>query len=1368
MSDWLDLVNKIEYYVGTFFSTRYAGVAAITILLYDHIVTFGAEVDLIWTKSWSFIKALFLVPQHRYFGFICVVIEAIAFFGRGINNTAIFVSSYTVGRVAASHRYTVVLLLWIFVMYNGSKRVTGFLGLLFLGEAVSVYVMLGKSFGDIHARSEFIPDVPFCAMQRAPEFMLHYWIPILVYNVAVFLLIAAKGVEILASPRTRVSNAVLIDVYLKSTTNFVAMFSVYLLCCVFWLSADFALAQIPVVLALSLSITNASNLLLHLREAYYLQVGHNREDAPRAKIVYVDPATSNSNEWILLSPAPVLCIAISLFLLRPPPPPAPSPITPIVVAQHVPRRAFILLFLSLASFIYFFDGLTFVIFAVIRKEWPSHSGIEINAVLGLIAFSGLAALGSWKEIRGHDIWSLRRVKFAVALSAAVDIALVVLLALDARQAGSLSTLPIQTLLHLVFPALRLVLLLPLLLVLSNPRVIYSPVESDVDEEAVAPSLVHPQPAQPSTGLLAVPTSEHNKYGTFRSTRSTYSQTVPSTRAPTPTPSHKAEEKPEITLEPTWGEIWRRIKRLSPYLWPKKSRPLQLVALICIFLLLIGRLVNAAQPFALGELVKIFEGRSSYSVWPVLGIYVALRFLQGSGGLAALRDALWAPVMQYSDREMSELSFNHLLNLSFSFHTRRKTGEILRVLDRGAAINRTLELILFSIVPTFIDIAIALVVFCIKFEWTLALIIFVVMFAYVSASVVLTQWRTRIRRQMNERDVITRGIHTDCLLNYETVKYFGGEEHEAARYRDAIQQYQTLEYRVIISLNILNLIQNFIITAGLLVGSIIVARRVTSKQSDPSDFVIFITYLAQLYTPLNQLGYLYRSVNQSLVDTEKLLRLLNEPTDINDLPNAPDLIVQDGEIEFDNVSFSYDGRTTALNGVSFKVPKGSSVALVGESGSGKSTILRLLFRFYDLAEGQGRILIDGKDIREVTQKSLRQAIGVVPQDSVLFNTTIAYNIGYGKFGASQEEVEIAAKSAQMHDRIMSFPDGYETVVGERGVRLSGGEKQRVSIARTLLKNPPILLLDEATSALDTSTEKDIQKALQNLMMGRSSLSIAHRLSTIANADIILVLKDGQIVEQGNHKELLAQDGLFASMWADQVSATEDQAASIHSAKPEVSGYNVVSDDTTTVPTAPTEASGVESVVGPPGDAAASSMSEEVAPPADKVTVKSHEATASEPAPIAFPSSESQEEPRGTAVKPVDPQTEVFEAPTSPTSSPVAFPTADVSFPASPPTPGVTFEETATPPRSGTPDPESEPKRKRISSQNFQRLAKRISISTRRQGSVSSIIPGLKRDSPRVSTDDGRAEGSNDSPSPSVADDSETKGKKKEKKEKKRKS
>ncbi|KAG5646274.1 hypothetical protein DXG03_003870 [Asterophora parasitica] len=1071
----------------------------------------------------------------------------------------------------------------------------------------------------------------------------------------------------------------------------------------------------------------------------------------------------------VVSPALVFLSTFSLFFTHPPTP-SPSPITSVVVATRIPRRALILTLLSLSALTFLLDGLTFVVHAVVDKDWPRQTGIEINTVVGLAAFAGLAALGSWKDIQGVQVWTLKRIKTTVLLSLGLDVALATLLGLHIQSLKKSIPhapetpvpIPVPTILHFAFPAFRALLLVPLLFALVFPRTVYTTVDLNEDVEAPTPtasSFLIPQDAanSQSTGLSGLP-GDVSKYGTFRTTRSNLQRSAPTTRAATPAPStapdNKFDAKPEITLDPSWTEILRRIKRLTPYLWPTKDSYLQLLASLCIVILLLGRVINFAMPLTLGQVVRLLQNPTEQSPWPFLFAYVGLRFLQGSGGLAAIRDSLWAPVMQYSDREMSQLSFDHLLNLSFAWHTHRKTGEVLRVLDRGAAINHIFELILFNIIPTFIDIIVALIAFVFIFEWTLGAVIFFVLFAYVTASVVLTQWRTKIRRKMNERDTVTRGIHTDCLLNYETVKYFGGEDHEGERYRDALREYQTLEYKVIISLNLLNMVQNFLITLGLLVGSMLVAYRVTQGQSDAGSFVVFITYLAQLYGPLNQLGYIYRSVNQSLVDTEKLLALLNEPTEVNDRPGAPDLIVNDGEIEFDNVNFSYDGRTTALHGVSFKVPKGSSVALVGESGSGKSTILRLLYRFYDLGEGEGRILIDGQDIRDVTQKSLRQAIGVVPQDSVLFNASIGYNIGYGKFGSSAEEIEAAARSAQMHERILSFSEGYETKVGERGVRLSGGEKQRVAIARTLLKNPPILLLDEATSALDTSTEKDIQKALQNLVRGRSSLSIAHRLSTIASADVILVLKDGQIVEAGSHKELVALDGIFASMWADQVSADDHISLDDRSTKKEALAYII--DEA-----APLVEEGQALAVAPESSAAAEAVTEastEVAQPqqGDLIDISPSEPQAP---------SHHEVESSASSIPIHAPQ------PISPISAPLAFPTTeDEPEPQperveTPQGPAVTFPAHLETPRTGTPDPESEPKRKRISSQNFQRLARRISLTTRRQS--SSIIPGLKRESPRVSTDAGEGSSRNgDSPAGSIKGDDKAKLKK-EKKEKNRK-
>ncbi|KAJ7072460.1 hypothetical protein C8F01DRAFT_1216110 [Mycena amicta] len=1033
----------------------------------------------------------------------------------------------------------------------------------------------------------------------------------------------------------------------------------------------------------------------------------------------------------VLQPVPVVLAVLSLlfFPVAPGLPHSPVDITRVVVPTVIPRRGLILTLLSLLSLSALLDGLLFVSFAVIDKAWPHNTGIEYNAILGVVAFAGLAALGAWKDIQGVDVWSQKRLRLAVATSCVLDLAIVALLA-KSFNTGSRFPLTHKSI-TIIFPSFRVLAGLLLLAAFASPRIVYKPVAQDTTENVPtdSSSLLLP----PSTGLSPLSaTSDTSKYGTFRPPRSGLVLSNTASRVPSPLRSEATEQQPEISLDPSWSEIWQRIVRLTPYLWPSKSRSLQLLMALCIILILLGRVVNASVPFTLGEIVKIFEGTSQRSVWPVLLFYVLLRFLQGSGGLAALRDCLWTPVMQYSDRQMSQLAFDHLLQLSFNFHIHRNTGQVLRVLDRGAAINHTLEHLIFTIAPTFIDITIALVVFDITFGFLLSAVVFAVLFLYVSASVVLTRWRTKIRRQMNECDIVTRGIASDTLLNYETVKYFSGEDQESRRYQEAVGRYQALESKVIVSLSLLNLVQNFIISTGLLVGSLIVAHR---------RLHYFITYLAQLYGPLNQIGFMYRTINQTLVDTEKLLQLLNEPTEVEDRDNATTLVVDGGEIEFDNVSFSYDNRTTALNGISFKVPKGSSVALVGESGAGKSTITRLLYRFYDLPEGSGRILIDGQDIRDVTQKSLRAAIGVVPQDCVLFNSSMEYNISYGKFGANLEEIEEAAKSAQIHERIVTFPDGYKTKVGERGVRLSGGERQRVAIARTLLKNPPILLLDEATSALDSTTEKDIQKALQNLMQGRSSLSIAHRLSTIASADLILVLKDGEIIERGTHAELLALDGAFAAMWADQITASGDvptPAATTDKILPEEVPEEVEEVPEAVVTGYSAEAEEVSSEVAPENTEPI--LLEEAA--AIEPPTKDHEATVTFPTLAPEPDSATPKLALG--------------------GQPLAFPVSDDASLAdnAPATPGVTFEPNLTSPTT-SPDPEAEPKRKRISSQNFQRLARRISIGTRRQGSTSSIasiIPGLKRDK---SGDDASV----DSPTTSLAGDKETgKGKKKKDKRK----
>jgi len=1006
------------------------------------------------------------------------------------------------------------------------------------------------------------------------------------------------------------------------------------------------------------------------------------------------------------SPAVVLLAALSLLSTKPLSPPSPSPITPVVVASRIPRRTLILVLLSLSAFTFLADGLAYVVYVVLNKVWPVGTGIEIAGVLGLLAYAGLAALGAWKDVNGVEVWNRSRVKAAIALALALDIVQVILGFLTfAPDPHHICTSPLKScipqLLHSVLPIARILVLLPLLVALFFPRVAYLPANgfhAQIDESA--PLISQGPSFVPQDSLLLQPEDQDDgpstgKYGTFTS------RSGPTTRCASPVPDVQEQKKTstrEVALDPSWRELFTRIYHLTPHLWPSQYPKLQFIAFICFLILVLGRIVNAFVPLTLGALVTIFDtpGVAPFpafgsSPWPYLLTYVGLRFLSSSGGLGAIRDALWIPIMQYSDRSMSMLSFNHILALSLSWHTKRKTGELLRILDRGSAVNRVGELIGFTVLPALVDVIVALVVFVVRFEVALGVVVGVVMVGYMWASVVLTRYRTRIRRQMNDRDVVTRGIHTDCLLNYETVKYFGGEEYEAQRYGEAIGEYQTFERRVVLSLNVLNLVQTLIITSGLLIGSIIVASRITKGQSNTSDFVVFITYYAQLYAPLSNLGGVYRAINQSLVDTEKLLNLLAEPTEVVDAPDAKELVLENGEVEFENVSFSYDGITPALKNVSFKVPRGGRVALVGESGGGKSTILRLLYRFYDLKPGEGRILIDGQDIRTVTLSSLRHAIGVVPQDPVLFNASIGYNIAYGQpsmDSTSQSTIVNAAQAAQMHERIMSFPEGYETKVGERGVRLSGGEKQRVAIARTMVKNPRVLLLDEATSALDSTTERGVlEGALGQLVNGRSCLSIAHRLSTIKNADMIVVLREGAIVEQGSHRELLERDGLFASMWAQQVSASEEPKT----------GAEYDMDDAPVVDVPEFETRSSAAAVESPQVVSSSLRAEMgVAFPISDDTP----GTASYSGPLAFPATTSTSNPASVRSNPTG---HVHGA-------------------------SVTFDAGAinTPPRTGTPEPGSG----RKVAQNFQRLARRISLSGK--GPKLSNLPGLRRESSMVGT------------------------------------
>ena len=544
---------------------------------------------------------------------------------------------------------------------------------------------------------------------------------------------------------------------------------------------------------------------------------------------------------------------------------------------------------------------------------------------------------------------------------------------------------------------------------------------------------------------------------------------------------------------TWKNVWKKLKTLLPYMWPKRSLGLQLRVIVCVLLLVGVRVVNVFIPIFSKKIVDALADKNF--VWPLILGYVGLKLLQGggtgtSGVLNIFRSFLWIKVSQYTKREIQIGLFQHLHGLSLRWHLSRKTGEILRVMDRGTeSINGLLSYLVFSITPTMIDILIAIIYFTTEFSVWFGLIVFITMILYLSMTITLTEWRTKFRRQMNTMDNEQRTKAVDSLLNFETVKYYNAEQYEIERYNNAILNYQKTEWDVVASLNLLNFSQSLVMNGGLLAGALLAAFMVSTGEKTVGDYVLFGTYILQLMGPLNWLGTLYRVIQESFVNMENMFDLIEEPIEVKDVPNAPDLLAARGKIEFKNVHFHYKPERKILKGLNFEVNPGETVAIVGPTGAGKSTIMRLVFRFFDVQEGE--ILFDGQNIKHVSQTSLRKHIGVVPQDTVLFNDSIEANIKYAKPEASLEAVKAAAALAEIDDQISNFPDGYDTVVGERGLKLSGGEKQRVAIARTLLKSPLVVLLDEATSALDSTTEKHIQKALNDICTNRTTLVVAHR-------------------------------------------------------------------------------------------------------------------------------------------------------------------------------------------------------------------------------------------------------------------------------------
>ena len=565
--------------------------------------------------------------------------------------------------------------------------------------------------------------------------------------------------------------------------------------------------------------------------------------------------------------------------------------------------------------------------------------------------------------------------------------------------------------------------------------------------------------------------------------------------------------------------------------------LRLRVVAALLLLAAAKAANVLVPIAYARAVDALAPQSGAGA--VIAVPIALLVGYGllrvmASALGELRNAVFAKVQARAGRRVALQVFRHLHALSMRFHMDRATGGLSRVIERGVrGIATSLNFLLFNIIPTIVEILFVSVILWWMFAASFALTMLGTIIAYVAFTLTFTNWRLRFRRQMNQTDEEANTKAVDSLLNYETVKYFGNEAHESRRYDESMTRYESAYVKSETTLNMLNAGQATIMAVGLTITMLLAGRGIADGSMSIGDLVMVNTYLIQLYQPLNILGFAYREIKQGLTDMEQMFALLDVPAEVRDAPDAVPLALGAGEIRFEDVRFGYRPDREILKGVSFTVPPGRMLAIVGPTGAGKSTISRLLFRFYDVTGG--RVLVDGQDVRGITQQSLRAAIGVVPQDTVLFNDTIRYNIAYGRPGATDAEIENAAKLAQVHDFVMRLPDGYATRVGERGLKLSGGEKQRVAIARTILKDPRLLILDEATSALDTRTEQDIQAALRDVARNRTTLVIAHRLSTVVEADEIIVLQEGAIAERGTHGALIAAGGLYADMWRRQSEA-----------------------------------------------------------------------------------------------------------------------------------------------------------------------------------------------------------------------------------------
>ena len=591
---------------------------------------------------------------------------------------------------------------------------------------------------------------------------------------------------------------------------------------------------------------------------------------------------------------------------------------------------------------------------------------------------------------------------------------------------------------------------------------------------------------------------------------------------------------EIKKSP-WNNLWGKLKILLPYLWPKKSVQLQLSVVTSVFLLMSLRVVNVFVPRLNKEIIDILALQNGQFPYGIILLYTLVKLLQGgtgsgrSGGLiGTLKSILWIKVEQNTSKELKLELFNHLHRLGVRWHNSRKTGEVLRIIDRGSSsVNTVLNAAFFQVLPIIIDTFVAMAALSYDLNFYFGLIILLTMIVYLVIAVIGTECRTNIKRSMNEADNEQRAKTVDSLLNSETVKMYGNEEYESDQFSQYMDVFLRKEWILRMLMNCFNTIQTLSLNCGLLVGSLYCAYLISLHELTVGDYVLFVTYMMQLMAPLKQLAFLYRTIQEALINMENMFEFMSVEEEIKNISEAKDFRSEDMNITFENVSFHYNVNQPVLKNISFKVPQGTTLAVVGPSGSGKSTLLKLLMRFFDTTEG--KIKIGEENIKVFKQSSLRQNIGVVPQDTVLFNESIEYNIQYSKIGASIEESENAAKLAGIHEKILDFPDKYKTIVGERGLKLSGGEKQRIAIARTLLRSPNLMILDEATSSLDTATEKNIQNALAEVCKNRTCVVVAHRLSTIQEADNIIVLRDGEIVEQGSHDKLLALGKEYYSMW-----------------------------------------------------------------------------------------------------------------------------------------------------------------------------------------------------------------------------------------------